>query len=241
MNSDVKSCDLNLSVIIPSYNGSFALLNNIQYLLKNLEELSMAFEVIIVDDGSDDSDNLKKVCSDHKLTYVHLSQHHGKGQAVKTGVLRSKGQYVFITDADIPFDFQCFKKSLEILQTNSSFFVLGNRFLSDSIYFQKCSLARTISSYIFKSISQVIVGRNVDTQCGFKAFEGELARNLFKHIKTRGFAYDIELVKNILEEKNMESQVPVLLRSQMGKSVKVLKHAPMMLFDALKIKLNKVY
>src|SRR3989344_1919647 len=92
-----------LSVVIPSYNELVNLQKGTLEKVKNyLEEEKYNFEVIVVDDGSNDGslEFVKKFCERHPEFRLIENTHTGKAGAVTAGVLAAKGDYILFTDMD---------------------------------------------------------------------------------------------------------------------------------------------
>ena len=228
-----------ISIVIPCYNSSQALETNLPYLIQFCYEKNYSTEIIIVDDGSKDSTNNSEIANKYNCKFLQYSENKGKGYAVRFGVQHATGDIIIFTDADIPFEGEAIEKAIHYLTFKEYDLVLGDRGLSESNYFDKVSTKRRFGSGLFT----FIVGRFVttgfsDTQCGFKAFRKEIATDLFSKSRINGFAFDVELVYISLKRNYDIKKIPVILRSQDGNSVSVLKHGVMMLFDLFKIKLN---
>lgn len=222
------------SVIIPSYNASAVLGNNLPALLSYLKGKDMDFEVIIVDDGSQDAADTEAIAGKYNCTYLKNETNLGKGGAVRRGMLAAKGEYRFFTDADIPFEFDAFDRFLHCFEENQADLVIGDRNMVESSYFEKIPLGRRIGSKVFSAI----VGGNFDTQCGMKAFRGTVAEEIFKVSRINSFAFDVELLSIALARKYNIRSCYVQIRSQEGSSVNMLRHAFGMLKDITRIKFN---
>jgi dolichyl-phosphate beta-glucosyltransferase len=228
-----------ISIIIPCYNSFHALETNLPYLIHFCSEKKYDVEFLIVDDGSQFPSQVSELANQFKCQFLHYPENKGKGFAVRYGVKHSKGDIIIFTDSDIPFEGEAIVTSLYYLDFKEYDLVVGDRGLKESNYFEKVTSKRRFGSGFFT----FIVGRFVttgfsDTQCGFKAFKREIALDLFSKSTINGFAFDVELIYISLKRNYDIKKIPVILRSQDGNSVSVLKHGLIMLVDLFKIKLN---
>lgn len=180
-----------LSVIIPAYNEEKKLGPNLSPVLKYLHRYYPDFELIFVDDGS--TDNTAKLirqalAKESKARLISYRPNKGKGYAVRTGVMASVGKQVLFMDADLSTPLSEIPKILNILKDSD--IVIGSRGKSDAPF------RRQIASHIFDQIKYMIVGlrRFKDTQCGFKAYKGDIARVLFAKSKVDRFMFDVEIL-----------------------------------------------
>jgi len=93
-----------LSVIIPAYNERERLGPNLGSVLAYLREHFPSFELIVVDDGSRDqtAEMARRILADEPRARVFAYQpNRGKGYAIRTGVLASRGERVLFMDADL--------------------------------------------------------------------------------------------------------------------------------------------
>jgi len=171
-----------LSVVIPSYdemaNLQKGVLDKVEHFLSK-EKFS--YEVIIVDDGSTDGsiNFAKKFCANNPNFRLIENPHLGKAGAVTAGVLHSKGDYVLFSDMDQATPIEELDKLLPYFKEGFDI-VMGSR-----------SSVRKGSPLIRRFVSRAaIVARKLivglpeisDTQCGFKAFSKEAAKDLFFRI-----------------------------------------------------------
>lgn len=225
-----------LSVIIGSYNSADALNKNIDVLLDFLKVKSYSYEIIIVDDGSDDNGATQKIAADKGVIYFKSTKNEGKGAAIKKGVLASSGKYVIFTDADIPYEPIVIDSFIKYLDVKEYDMVVGDRTLAGRDYFVQIKKLRSLASRIFAFIvGRFIAGGIFDTQCGIKGFRTEAAKDIFSVNKIKGFAFDVEIFYIALKRNYDIKRLPVILRSQDGKSVNVFKTSISMLFDIPKI------
>lgn len=231
-----------VSIIIPSYKGAEILQKNVPVLLDYLSINNVEYEVIIVDDGSDDNGRTKNVAEKLNCIYVENSKNLGKGAAIRNGILKAKGEVRIYTDADIPFEPDAISTIIKYIQVKEFDLVIGDRTLSQSEYFQSITLSRKFSSKLFT----FFVGRFVttglyDTQCGIKGFKGSVAVELFSKSTLNGFAFDVELLYMSLKKNFDIKRIEVKLRNnEEESSVNLFKHSIPMIVDLFRIKINHI-
>jgi dolichyl-phosphate beta-glucosyltransferase len=171
-----------LSVVIPSYdemaNLQKGVLDKIEHFLSK-EKFS--YEVIIVDDGSTDGgiNFAKKFCANNPNFKLIKNPHLGKAGAVTAGVLHSKGDYVLFSDMDQATPIEELDKLLPYFKEGFDI-IIGSR----SSVRKGSPLIRQFVSRAAIVARKLIVGlpEISDTQCGFKAFTKEAAKDLFFRI-----------------------------------------------------------
>ncbi|HEX2987058.1 MAG TPA: dolichyl-phosphate beta-glucosyltransferase [Chloroflexota bacterium] len=190
-----------LSVIIPAYNEEKVIGNTIAKIASYLEARGDN-ELIIVDDGSRDStvEIVKGLMAKHPcLRLVVCERNGGKGQAVRQGVMHSQGEFVLYTDADLVYPIEgetAFTAALEAGEDVAigcrshpeTLFALNPRHFP---YIYQRYLVGRIYILIANSLLKLDVK---DTQCGFKLFRGDVARDIFSRVRNYGFAFDVEVI-----------------------------------------------
>lgn len=229
-----------LSIIVPSYKSADTLRSQLPPFLKWLRDEHFDFEMIVVDDGSQDNGVTEKVALENGCTFIGLPENLGKGGAVRAGMRQASGKYRIFTDADIPFEYEAVRSFLHYLEDKEFHVAVGDRTLPESHYFSEIKGSRKMGSNIFT----FFVGRFVttglfDTQCGFKGFTSEVAEDLFSVARLNGFAFDVELLYIALKRNYDIKRLPVTFRSSHDQSsVSLMRHAPGMLLDLFRIKWN---
>jgi len=228
-----------LSVVIPCYNSSSVLANNLPFLLNFLSAQPYTSEVLVVDDGSRDGQDLETVCVQHGVRHLRLPENRGKGAAVRLGMLQALGEIRLFTDADIPYETEAITAMVHYLKEMEYHLVVGDRKLPGSVYFQGVAFNRGIGSKLFsRFVGNFVASGLYDTQCGIKAFRREAAEDLFGVGRINGFAFDVELLYLALKRNYDIKRIPVKLRSTEGSSVSLLRHSLGMMIDVANIILN---
>ncbi len=106
---------MKLSIIVPSFKGAEILKNNLPGLINHLEQKDYSFEIVIVDDGSQDGGATELVAKELGCVFVQNEINLGKGAAVRNGMWNAKGDFRIFTDADIPFAYDAFDSFLRYL------------------------------------------------------------------------------------------------------------------------------
>jgi dolichyl-phosphate beta-glucosyltransferase len=230
-----------VSIILPSYKSASTLRNQVPGFISWLKEKKWDYEIIVVDDGSEDGGETEKVARELGCVFLQFEKNRGKGAAVRKGMLHAKGDFRIFTDADVPFDYEAFERFVRYLDFKEFNVVVGDRTLPGSTYFTEISMSRKWGSNIFSFIvGRLVTSGHFDTQCGMKGFRAETADDIFSVSRIDGFAVDVELLYISLKRNYDIKRLPVSLRCQEGSSVSVLRHGTGMVIDLFRIKWNHV-
>jgi dolichyl-phosphate beta-glucosyltransferase len=186
-----------LSIIIPAYNEEALITSTLDSLKMYLSARSDAYEIIVVDDGSQDMtamciEDWKKI----NAMDLHLlinEQNMGKGFCIQRGVMESRGRYIIFVDADLPYELYAIDDFLKALR-NGYDLAIGSRVLPGS-QVKGVPIVRYISGQIFSWMVQAVLFSGLpDTQCGFKSFKSVAAKEIFRRLTIDGFGFDVEML-----------------------------------------------
>ncbi len=186
-----------LSLIIPAYDEARRIRSTIESMRSHLDRRSGGWEVIVSADGDDGTREIVAAMaeSDPRLSVMGTFERGGKGRGIRNGVARARGRIIGFVDADDKTPIEDMEKLLPWLDREFDM-VIGSRGLSDSQVEVPQPLYRQIGSRAFGVVMHLILGlwEVRDTQCGFKFFRGEVARDLFARQRIDGYMFDIEIL-----------------------------------------------
>lgn len=185
-----------LSVIIPAYNEENRIVRTLKDVDSYLEKQNYDYEIIVVDNNSNDrtSDIVKQLeATTVQNAKILFEKTPGKGAAVKRGVNEAVGEYIMFMDADNATPISEIEKFWPHLEAGYEV-VIGDRYL-DAKSRAKQPLIRTLLSRMSNLLIQTVLFLHVhDTQAGFKAFKAGAAKEIFKYLTIKGWAFDMELL-----------------------------------------------
>jgi glycosyltransferase involved in cell wall biosynthesis len=189
---------VDLSVIVPAYNEELRLPPTLERLHAYLSAQPLRYEIVIVDDGS--KDNTCGVVEAAMLRIPHLRlvrqlPNAGKGAAVRRGMLAARGQIRVMCDADCSMPPEQLPRLLAPITAGRTEIAIGSRYAEGAKTDVKQPFYRVLWSRLCNKIIQRSLVPGVrDTQCGFKAFTAEAARDLFRRGRINGWAFDLEIL-----------------------------------------------
>ena len=186
-----------LSIVIPAYNEEALIVSTLESLRSYMASRPEQYEIIVVDDGSRDN-TVPLIQEWQKNTgtrlYLLINQKNmGKGFSIRRGVMESRGQHVIFIDADLPYELDVIDNFMKALKSGYDLAV-GSRVLPGSEV-RGVPAYRYLAGQIFSLMVQTLLFSGLpDTQCGFKSFKSEAAREIFRRTSINGFGFDVEML-----------------------------------------------
>ncbi|MGB2706250.1 MAG: dolichyl-phosphate beta-glucosyltransferase [Candidatus Omnitrophota bacterium] len=230
-----------LSVIVPAYNEEGCIRETVisirGFLKKNFEN----FEIIVVDDGSTDrtckivSGLSEKIAA---LRVIRNAENRGKGESVKRGMLSAVSEYILFSDADLSTPIDEIAGFMDCARNGESI-IIGSRALKGSNVLKKQSFLRQNMGRAFNLLVQTFLFKGIkDTQCGFKCFKKDAAREIFKLQRTNGFCFDAEILYIAKKKGYKIKEVPVKWSNRKDSRVTLISGSLGMLLDIFRIRIN---
>ena len=229
---------MKISLCIPMYNEASIIEQTAKTLSDYMSTHFEDYEIIFSNDGS--SDNSAELVSALMLPRVRVvgyPQNRGKGAAVREAVLDSDGDIVMFTDSDLAYGTDVISRIAEYFNEHPEVgAVIGSRNISEDGY-EGYTLVRKLASKIYIKVLCMVGGLKLsDSQCGCKAFRGDVARRIFSLCQVNGFAFDFEVIMLATRLKVKFYEMPVKVINHRESKVRVVSDAFKMLVDLYKMK-----
>jgi dolichyl-phosphate beta-glucosyltransferase len=218
--------DTSLTIVLPAYNEEARLGSSLDELFGYLhrrgdharegrpgaELLPHDVDVLVVDDGSTDRtaelvrERPEFAAGDLGLLSV---PHGGKGAAVRAGVLAARGDIVIFADADMATPPDELAPLAQALADADA--VYGSRIQPDGSDMRKTQppWRRALGRAFHVLASIWVVGPVQDTQCGFKGFRREVARDVFARQRITSIVFDVEIIYLVRRRGYRWSVLPI--------------------------------
>lgn len=187
------------SLIIPVLNEATKIEHDVRTAFSFFEIRDWSLELIVSDDGSTDGTQQivrqlqREFGQDLKL--IESEKHYGKGHAVRQGLLAASGRFVAFMDSGGTVPLSYLLRGLNLISSHQCEIAAGSRFLPDSRITVPMPFKRRLLSFLFRrwvhfylKLPKAIS----DPQCGFKVFDGQVARQLAQQATMDGFLFDLE-------------------------------------------------
>ena len=207
---------MDLSIVIPAYEEGHKIARDVAAAAQFFCAHDLRGEIIVVDDGS--SDNTAQAAGNVQVPdgverrVLRYEVHHGKGYGVRTGMVQTTGQYVMFADCGLCIPYDNILAGLEMLKSGGCDIAHGSRRHIQSNILRDQPWHRRLISRTFKATVRTILGvprEFTDTQCGFKIYRGDIARELYGQCVTDGFLFDIEILLRAIRKGYRIREFPV--------------------------------
>lgn len=230
-----------VSFVIPAYNEERRLPLSLRDIQSFFTKMPIPLEVLVmVEKSTDRTLELanKEVGSDSRFKIIDNQVHRGKGYAVKSGMLKARGDVVFFMDADLSTPLsEVIKFLAHFGEHPETHVIIGSRADAKSQIVKKQSWFRRNLGRGFNQFVQIFGVRGIsDTQCGFKAFRRDACGEIFSRQTLDGFAFDVEVLILAQELGYKMDVLPVRWINSADSKVRVLIDPLKMLWDLIRIR-----
>jgi dolichyl-phosphate beta-glucosyltransferase len=231
--------EIALTVVIPAFDEEARIGETLRRMRVYLESRGEAFEIIVVGDGCRD-----RTCAaaaaclrgEGRDRVLERTENRGKGYSVAEGVAAARGRLILFSDADLSTPIEEIEKFLPQIEEGFDV-VIGSRALPESEVQVRQRRPRESMGKIFNVLVRLLVLPGTrDTQCGFKLFRREAARDIFPRLRIRGFSFDVEALYLARRRGWRIAQVPVVWRNSPRSRVRIVRSSAVMLRDLLRIR-----
>jgi glycosyltransferase involved in cell wall biosynthesis len=188
-----------ISIIVPAYNEQSRLPDTIRRIEDYLTQAGWEFhEIIVVDDGSTDAtadcaEEFARMNSNVRV--LRNPGNRGKGFAVRHGMLEARGEWRLFSDADLSAPIEEIEKLWCAVDRDKALIAIGSRALDRSLIGVHQPGFRETAGKFFNAVMRIAIGLKIsDTQCGFKLFRGDVAKELFSRQRLERFGFDVEVL-----------------------------------------------
>ena len=197
-----------VSFIIPCYNAETFIKKNLVLLTKKIKSLKLTYQIILIDDGSQDNTYLilkNIIKKDKYINLIKNKKNIGKSYSLLKGIKKSKYQNIVMIDCDLPY-FKSLNKIIYFLKKNIDLVIINRKLKESKLANKKLNPYQVIRYFlgaIIALINKKILKINIeggDTQAGLKGFKKNsyFVRNNFISKK---FFFDLELIHLFSKKK----------------------------------------
>jgi len=195
---------MQLSVVIPVYNEELTIGNIIERTKKALQQIGLPFEIIVVDDHS--NDNSLDVARRYGVRLFSLKEHLGKGYVLRAGFAKAKGDIIVTIDSDGSHRPEELQDVLTLVLENKADLAVGSRYLN-----HKKVATRKLNAFgvkIFNYLIDLFTGVAVtDSQSGYRAMKREVLNK--QKLYAREYEIESEMLVKTVKAGFRVAEVPI--------------------------------
>jgi dolichyl-phosphate beta-glucosyltransferase len=235
--------ETSISIVIPAHNEATVIDSTIREIASFVGSRFARAEVIVVNDGSsDDTVSVVMAVRDSysgpvDIRLLDQGRQRGKGHAVRSGVLQARNEHILMTDADLSTPISDVDALLERIRTGADIAIASRTAAGARVTLPQPVFRRVLGRIYNALVKAVAVRGYGDTQCGFKLFRADAARDLFSRCVIDGFAFDVEMLYLAGKSGYRVDEVPVTWMNRSPDSkVRLRSDYAAMLIDLVRIR-----
>jgi len=232
-------CSPLLTIVIPAYNEERRLPTTLPRVVAFAEAQDYPVEVLVVDNASTDHtpEIARHIAAEHTIVSLLYQPLRGKGAAVRKGMLEGRGEYLFICDADLAMPIEEVSKFLPPTLSNYDV-AIASREVPAAVRHNE-PWYRHLMGRVFNLLVRLLAVPGIqDTQCGFKCFHREAARDIFTTQIVDGWAFDVEILYIARRRGYRIVEVPIHWYYGQGSRVSPIRDSIKMVMEVLRIRRN---
>jgi len=231
-----------LTLIVPAYNEARSIGRTLAEMQAYLGRQGFNYEIIVAADGDDGTRELvrERAAADARLSVLGSPQRGGKGRGIRLAVKQARGDVIGFVDADNKTPITELDKILPWFERGWDV-AIGSRAMRDSKIEVPQSKLRQWGSRAFAFVMRRLVGLHGirDTQCGFKFFRREVAKEIFHRQRIDGYMFDVEILFLAQKAGYSIKEIGVRWRDDGDSRLRLVSGNWRNLKDLLRIRLGK--
>ncbi len=206
-----------VSIVVPAFNEEGAIAQTIRELRLVMDDASVTYELLIVDDGSEDK--TADIATGEGARVIQLPENQGYGAALKAGIRRSQYDIIVITDADGTYPADAIPGLVDELGEYDM--VVGAR-IGDDVSVPR---VRKPAKWFLNRLASFLAGRHIpDLNSGLRVMRKDLIRR-FVHLLPQGFSFTTTITLAALCSGSLVKYSPINYYERIGESKIRASHA----------------
>jgi len=227
-------------MVVPAFNEAQRIREPLRVMAEFLDSHFESSELVVVDDGSaDETAEIVRVLAAElpvPVRVIRYAENRGKGFALKTGFANARGENVLFSDADLstPMD-----EALRLLAAlDETPIAIGSRKMAGARIEVHQPWLRENMGKVFTWLVRVLVADVSDVTCGFKAFRGDVGREIFSRVRIDDWSFDAEILYLARFLGHRIQEIPVRWHDEAGTKVDLRRDVWRSLVGLATIRLN---
>lgn len=201
-----------LSVVIPAYNEEKKIRGTLLEVAEFLERRGYAYEILVINDGSTDATVTETQAAAVRfagIRLVNLSPNRGKGEAVKEGIAQARYPYCLFMDADNSTRISEWERFEKAFETGDKVVIASRRVPGARIIHPQPFMRRILGGG-YRVLCRSLFGLSIrDFNCGFKAYETQVAKAVYPLANMRDWTFDVEILCLLKKRGHRVTEIPV--------------------------------
>jgi glycosyltransferase involved in cell wall biosynthesis len=184
-----------MSVVVPAYNEEAGIARVIETLRSRLDALERPYEIIVVDNGSQDRtvEVVEGLADGERVRLLCNETNRGKGFSVRRGMLDARGELRLLCDADCGPSLASLPNMLTAIEHADV--IAGSRSAPGAQVDRQQPLRRRLVGWPFIALTRMLLREPTkDVYCGFKLWRGNAAEAVFSRQRLTGWVFDAEVL-----------------------------------------------
>lgn len=212
--AETAQASAGVSVVVPAYNEEDGIGVVLDGLREVMESGERAYEIIIVDDGSEDGTADAAAAFDGPVRVLRHRGNRGYGAALKTGIRHARHEIICITDADGTYPNAAIAGLLRRLATDDVDMVVGARTGANVVQ----PLMRRPAKWVLGRLAGYVVGERIpDMNSGLRVFRRGVAERMFD-VLPDGFSFTTTITVAMLTNGYLVAYEPIDYHARIGRS-----------------------
>jgi glycosyltransferase involved in cell wall biosynthesis len=228
-----------LSIIIPAYNEEKRIGLSLDKVVTFVSTQAYPIEVLVVNNNSRDrtAEIIDSFVEEFPFMRRVDQPIQGKGAALRKGIMEGRGDILFIADADFSMPVEEIAKFMPAMHEGYDI-AIGSRELPESNRVGEPEY-RHIMGRVYNFVVRLFAIPKIhDTQCGFKAFKRDVAREIFPMQTIDGWGFDVEILYIALQRGYTLYEVPITWHYMPESRVNPLRDSIDMFLDVFRVRWN---